>query len=162
MHRPTSGYGMATRGDVQGRDCSDVHATYKAGIVPNNPSAFPPSLAVRCRKLGQRTTPWMEEVEPRLEQRSRSSCRNSGRGAVVGAVAGVEPRRATCKAGIVPNNPSAFPPSLAVRCRKLGQRTTPWMEEVEPRQEQRSRSSCRNSGQGVIAGAKNQTKTCTA
>ena len=85
--------------------CREAHDSM-ARVVPNYPSAFPPSMAVRCRKLGQR----------------RSSCRNSGRGAVVGAVAGVEPRRATCKAEIVPNNPSAFPPSLAVRCRKLGQR----------------------------------------
>ncbi len=65
------------------------------------------------RKLEQRTTPWMEEVEPRLEQRSRSGCR-------------VRVAPATDRAGIVPNNPPAFPPSLAVRCRKLEQRTTPW------------------------------------
>jgi hypothetical protein len=80
------------------------------------------------------TTPGKEEVELRQEQQPR---------ATQGAVAEVEPRRATCKAGIVPNNPSAFPPSLAVRCRKLGQRTTAGMQEVEPRREQQSRSSCR-------------------
>ncbi len=82
----------------------------------------------------------------------QDDCRDAGGRATQGAVAEVEPRRATCKAGIVPNNPSAFPPSMAVRCRKLGQRTTPWMEEVEPRLEQRSRSSCRNSGRGTVAG----------
>ncbi len=98
-----------------------------------------PSMEVGRRKVrlrGGRTTAWMEE-----------HVGNSGRG----AVAEIELRReqqpramqATCRARMVTNNPFAFPPSVAVRCRKLEQRTTPWMEEVEPRREQRSRSGCR-------------------
>ncbi len=51
-------------------------------------------------QMQEGTTPGKEEVELRQEQQPRAT-------------------QATCKAGIVPNNPSAFPPSLAVRCRKV-------------------------------------------
>ncbi len=104
-----------------------------AGIVPNNPSAFPPSLEVRCtnaagawmRRSGRQsfciptihggqmsevTTPGKEEVELRQEQQPRAMHDSMAR--------------------IVPDNPLAFPPSMAVR-----RRTTARMQEVEQRRE---------------------------
>ncbi len=111
------------RPDVHGRDCS------------YNPAACPPSMEVRCtnaagagdrqgrRKLEQRTTPWMEEVEPRREQRSRSSCRDAQK---------------------QPNNPFAFPPSMEARRRttaRMQEVRLQGKEEVELRQEQQPRAT---------------------
>ena len=63
----------------------------------------------------------------------------------------LEQRRSSCRSNCRdayerPDNPVHF---LHCTCdlqgsRKVEQRTTPWMEEVERRQEQRSRSSCRD------------------
>jgi len=93
---------------------SDAHNSM-ARIVPNNPFAFPPSrqllhalpylptsLSVAWRSDGGGTTAGMQE----LEQRGRP--------------AGTLEVRTThdSMARIVPNNPFAFPPSMAVRWRR--------------------------------------------
>ncbi len=86
MRRPTSGYGMATRGDVQGRDCS------------HNPSAFPPSMEVRCTNAAGA---W-QRIVPTILLHFRRPWRSDAHDSM---------------ARIVPNNPFAFPPSMAVRWR---------------------------------------------
>ena len=92
-------------------------------------------------KLEQRTTPWMEEVEPRREQRSRSSCRSNCRtnrsgptifcissvSAIAPCIAltssvpagrlAVRRRKLRLQGKDCSYNPIAFPPSLVVRRR---------------------------------------------
>ena len=114
--------------------------TCMAGIVPYNPSAFAPSLEVRCtnaagagmRRSGLQSSCISTIAPGRAGAAKHRTCESS------------HPWRSEGGGRIASGD-------LQGR-RKLEQRTTPWMGEIEPRREQRSRSSCRRGSISSIPG----------